>query len=51
MVCPFRKEVVKTIDPEGSPITVHVNFLNCYQRACPFWNNYKGRCMRLDKGE
>ena len=45
MVCPWRKQIVKEIDDDGT-ITISINYLDCYKHKCPFWNGYTSRCLK-----
>lgn len=48
MKCPYRVQVNRTITTSGSIRTVNekVNYEDCYEEDCPFYNPYTEDCGR-----
>lgn len=48
MKCPYRVQVNRTITTSGDTRTVNekINFEDCYEDVCPFYNPYAENCGR-----
>ena len=49
MKCPYRVQVNRTITTSGYTRTVNekINFENCYEEDCPFYNAFADNCERV----
>ena len=48
MKCPYRVQVNRTITTSGNTRTVNekVNYEDCYEEDCPFYNAFADNCWR-----
>ena len=48
MKCPYRVQVNRTITTAGYTRTVNekINFEDCYEEVCPFYNSFEDTCER-----
>ena len=49
MKCPYRVQVNKTVTLTGSVNSVreNVEYADCYEDECPFYNSYAENCGRV----